>query len=38
MSLDGVLVKGLNLNLGYHNAETLLFTIDHHYGSLNKNP
>ena len=33
---DWVLVKGFNLS--YHNKETILFTIDPHYGNLNKLP
>ena len=30
------LVKGFNLS--YHNKEAILFTIDPHYGNLNKVP
>ena len=34
--LDWVLVKGFSLS--YHNKETMLFTLDPHYGTLNLEP
>ena len=34
MQLYWVLVRGFNLS--YHNKDTILFTVDPHYGNLNK--